>query len=518
MQAGAPLAGVRAAVQNDETLWELLDTPLMLSVAALAYYGTPTEEVVLTGTSEEKKSQLFANYTDAMFNRRGKSLLYPRHKTIQWLSWLAVAMSSHNQSVFYVEWMQPSWLSSKLLQQRLVNLGACVLSGLSGALIGGLLVVADSMKNQWLIKKGIITSEYFIDIFELKDDRNLIQYKRLMPDNSVVDGLLSEALNAGFISLWIGCFIGLIVILMGKNLNIRPIEIVRWDISSVRRKWGSLIMKGARLGLMWGGLIFGLIIFLLELYKSVSVMNLIFALLISIGVGLIGVIPGGLINLFNSYSGALVHGNILTRELPSRKKSVWKGMLFGWLIVGLIVFFYMLVMQVLELNLIYILIVGIAGGLVGAILGGLFNLFSGALVQGDITARQLPNEGITRSYRNAFLFLGLYCVLSGILIQLLGILFFLPSGSVAMIIGMFGLYGGLRNGGIAFYQHLTLRFLIYFRNLAPWHYIRFLDYAVERVFLRKVGGGYVFAHRLLLEYFSKLYTIYSPKKANNNTT
>jgi hypothetical protein len=36
----------------------------------------------------------------------------------------------------------------------------------------------------------------------------------------------------------------------------------------------------------------------------------------------------------------------------------------------------------------------------------------------------------------------------------------------------------------------------------PLDYVRFLDYAAERVFLRKVGGGYIFVHRLLLEHFA----------------
>jgi hypothetical protein len=39
---------------------------------------------------------------------------------------------------------------------------------------------------------------------------------------------------------------------------------------------------------------------------------------------------------------------------------------------------------------------------------------------------------------------------------------------------------------------------------SPLNYIRFLNYAVERVFLRKVGGGYIFTHRLLMEYFATL--------------
>jgi hypothetical protein len=32
-------------------------------------------------------------------------------------------------------------------------------------------------------------------------------------------------------------------------------------------------------------------------------------------------------------------------------------------------------------------------------------------------------------------------------------------------------------------------------------YVRFLADATARIFLRKVGGGYIFVHRMLLEYF-----------------
>jgi hypothetical protein len=38
----------------------------------------------------------------------------------------------------------------------------------------------------------------------------------------------------------------------------------------------------------------------------------------------------------------------------------------------------------------------------------------------------------------------------------------------------------------------------------PWNYPRFLDYAAERILLRKVGGGYIFTHRLLLDYMATL--------------
>jgi hypothetical protein len=40
----------------------------------------------------------------------------------------------------------------------------------------------------------------------------------------------------------------------------------------------------------------------------------------------------------------------------------------------------------------------------------------------------------------------------------------------------------------------------------PLNYPRFLDYAYDRILLRKVGGGYIFVHRLLQDYFASLDT------------
>ncbi len=35
-------------------------------------------------------------------------------------------------------------------------------------------------------------------------------------------------------------------------------------------------------------------------------------------------------------------------------------------------------------------------------------------------------------------------------------------------------------------------------------FIPFLDEAAERLLLRKVGGSYIFVHRMLLDYFAEL--------------
>ena len=67
-----------------------------------------------------------------------------------------------------------------------------------------------------------------------------------------------------------------------------------------------------------------------------------------------------------------------------------------------------------------------------------------------------------------------------------------------------GLTAGLYCGGAAYVQHFVLRFLLWRARCVPFNYPRFLDYAVERILLRKVGGGYIFVHRLLLDYFATL--------------
>lgn len=67
-------------------------------------------------------------------------------------------------------------------------------------------------------------------------------------------------------------------------------------------------------------------------------------------------------------------------------------------------------------------------------------------------------------------------------------------------------YGWIFWGGITVVRHIALRSVLTLTGHMPWRYARFLDYAAERIFLRKVGGGYIFVHRLLMEYFASLWT------------
>jgi hypothetical protein len=67
-----------------------------------------------------------------------------------------------------------------------------------------------------------------------------------------------------------------------------------------------------------------------------------------------------------------------------------------------------------------------------------------------------------------------------------------------------GLGAALFAGGAFALRHLVLRLFLWKSGTAPLRYITFLDRARALLFLRQVGGGYVFTHQLLREYFVSL--------------
>jgi GTPase SAR1 family protein len=155
------------------------------------------------------------------------------------------------------------------------------------------------------------------------------------------------------------------------------------------------------------------------------------------------------------------------------------------------------------------------GGPVGGIMGGLgiglvvstgVFLISSTIAD-EIKTRHKPNEGIHRSGLNG-----------SRIGSILGLVFGLGSGLVVILVAdtTFGLAvaigislsGGLvfclLSGGTAVVQHFALRLLVAFYNYTPLNCVRFFDHAAERILLYKVGGGYIFVHRMLLEYFASL--------------
>lgn len=61
-----------------------------------------------------------------------------------------------------------------------------------------------------------------------------------------------------------------------------------------------------------------------------------------------------------------------------------------------------------------------------------------------------------------------------------------------------------QGSGIACIKHFVLRIILYIFQYSPWNYDRFLDYATNRLFTQKVGGGYKFIHGMLREHFANM--------------
>jgi NACHT domain len=145
-----------------------------------------------------------------------------------------------------------------------------------------------------------------------------------------------------------------------------------------------------------------------------------------------------------------------------------------------------------------------------------FFLINGVSIS-NLEVKFIPNQGIWNSLRN----IGIGLLIGGFGGGVIGCVFLLSNAfgyrgldllaSLAegrrgfLTVGLIGaLWGTLHYGGTSCIQHFSLRFILWYKNHIPWNYARFLDYATDRLFMQKVGGGYIFVHRMLLEHFAEM--------------
>jgi hypothetical protein len=157
----------------------------------------------------------------------------------------------------------------------------------------------------------------------------------------------------------------------------------------------------------------------------------------------------------------------------------------------------------------------LAAALVGALAGAVFS----GLQSRVVALKTVPNQGIRLSLRNAFVGGGLVGLAFGLagtaggygfgrwvssqagVGPALGPLYGTFFGVLAALAA--GLYAGLWYGGADVIYHWVLRLILSAKRLLPLRLSRFLDYAADELgFLQKVGGGYMFIHRYLLEHFA----------------
>jgi hypothetical protein len=230
----------------------------------------------------------------------------------------------------------------------------------------------------------------------------------------------------------------------------------------------------------------------------------------------IGLAVGGVAGLAFGFAGRLFKGksNLYDGSIEIFEKLSWSweksipGAIIGLLtgaIFGLSIWLAVGQLFGLSFGLTFALAFGVASGLVAALLSG--------LTGSETEVRTTPNQGIWQSGFNASRIGLIVGMIVGLLVGLSsgwawGLAFGLKSGlRVGLITGLtiglaFGFGTALFFGGLSFIQHFVLRFILYKNGYIPWNYVRFLDYAAEQILLRKVGGGYIFIHRSLMEFFA----------------
>jgi hypothetical protein len=234
------------------------------------------------------------------------------------------------------------------------------------------------------------------------------------------------------------------------------------------------------------GLLFGLIAGLIAGLTAGLLAGLLAGLTAGLLAGLLVGLPVGL--RFGLSSKKINPAEALTWSKEGIQLGLIAGLLFG-LLFGLFTG----------------LLTGLLTGLIAGLLAGLIAGLTVGLSRGQLAERFMlsPNEGIRRSRANG--------LLAGLLVGLLvglptGLLFWLLIGPyTGLLVGLLtGPRTGLSAGLDAVLEHYTLRISLACFSPFPLKAIPFLEDATACILLRRVGGGYSFTHRLLLDHFADM--------------
>ena len=148
----------------------------------------------------------------------------------------------------------------------------------------------------------------------------------------------------------------------------------------------------------------------------------------------------------------------------------------------------------------------LTGMVLGAIGGGLSAIFISGLRSSPSATAVQPNQGMRHTLRNAVQLGLIFAVIFFITIfvataPVSSVSFGITQGVISAF--SFGFNGFIIFGGYAVIQHLIVRSLLVRRGLIQTNLAQFLDTTASLLLMRKVGSGYIFIHRYLLEYFAE---------------
>ena len=455
--SGRDMARLRSALQNDQTLQELARTPLMLGVMCIIYNDQGAiDQIDAVGSTNVNREtdaaqsesaiathhRLLQAYVQRALHRRPISSKYSPPQIQKGLTWLAQQMNRHNQSIFLLEQLQPSWLSSG--NQRWLYL-------VSSRLISGFLLGIEL----WLLFLAM---------------RMLTPRLQSLVDAAPLVQILGGARPSSI-------FLSFLILNLALGLTVAVLDGWHFERRYGRDDEGRLDPWRGRRQRAVTGLLVG---FLAFLYYDPSSQPLL-----ALGSG----VMEGVLFTYRSYgeSGQSYRTEI---GLVEALNWSWTGAVQG-LIAGLVVG--------LPVGILGWQLFNCPFGIISSL--GLISIFTlgGGLSHSQIEKRSTPNQGIRLSARNSLL----AALIVGPTVGLLASAFWnAPFGLLMGLIYTIG--AAMIYGGRQLIQHGLVRILLCHNGRIPWSFVRFLDDAAERALLYKVGGGYIFIHPLLQEYLGRL--------------
>lgn len=347
--------GFALAIKNNPQLCELLSTPLILNIVVSTWKSQTTAADIHPVSMNENIDDIYSLYTRTMLEKRRSTDQYSEAETTKWLGWLASALIKNNQSIFYLDEIQPKWLTSK--------------------------------KQRWLVSKGsVLICSYLSALFL-----------------GLLSGFFNHNTHHMMFILILATVGGYVTGAFGYGDEIKVVSKIRLSAKVLKQQGRLRLFFSTLPPLMFGS-----------------------------GVALaVNVKTGTIIALFFFIFMLII--NAWDRESKSNQQHVFA----------------------------------------------------------------MPNDGIKHSIKN-----WLISTLLGFSVGcLIGLTY--ATYTHAIYVGLLlGLLSGLFFGGHTCIQHYMLRFFLWRNKEAPLNYIHFLNFATERIFLYRVGGGYIFAHQTMADYFS----------------
>jgi hypothetical protein len=481
-QVGEDLSSLRQAMAGDTTLQELARTPLWLGVMSRAYQEA-THEQLVGGTfedAEQRREHIFKFYTERMLTRQIQgTTAFNKERTLKWLGWLARYMLKRSESVFLIEGLQPDCFGKPGHQDLYIGISR----GLSGAFFIALSLMAFTSiagLSITLVRSTVALIGALAGSCACSIELLLFRWT----DRASKEPTRRAGVAARICLYAIACFV----------LSFVPLFLSRQWIF-LKLFFPLLIFNGVSTALIVGlplALVFGTRAKSRTLGSDIRTLEHFTwswrlgcrGLLRGATYGIvIAIVFGALFVIISPHvrfgSGMAPASSVFSADPPKTRMII---------------------------ACMFLLLCGVAGAGINFVFRGLAT---------SISARKTrANQGIHLSLRNS--------LVAGLLIGLTaGVLMWLCLGDpdfpfpaergfaarlqrVAVVGGAVGFVTMLCYGGFDVIQHFILRLLLWRGGIAPRNFGLFLDYASRVFFLQRVGGGYIFINRILLNYFAKI--------------